>query len=333
MTTEQHKILYNLGMRLSCDSSRGIHLCPGRKNYECFVYCTKVFEKGCRFGNAAGKNRIQIKRQTGEEVFSLEETVPICQKYTTEERVEMVLQSGCTQPECDKLIKDLDSLLAQSIRDVAIEKTLVLRECEGGQHIPLIDFYDIFDERSLLTHFRSLFQCFLQTVTSGDREIQVVGRITELLRNWELLYAEREELLNQVESYMNGIMAGMEEVGSYSHDLRYLSGEIKKKLYEKKAVGNLLSFLLTDKSDQDRFRECATVLAAFLKAYAREDAGALLECLQKYEVQELQIEEVKRLGKISLHSSKAKTANANLIKDYLRDPVKYSGGVMFECIT
>lgn len=333
MTAEQHKLLYNLGMRLSCDNSRGIHLCPGRKNYECFVYCTKIFEEsGYKFGNAIGKNRIQIRRQTGEEIFSLEEPVTICTRYTAEERVEMVLRSACQQADCDKLIKDLDSLLAQSIMDVAIEKTLVLKESECGRHLPLIDFYGAFDDRVLFTHFRSLFQCLLQAAISDEKETEVIRRMTKLLQNWELIYDEREELLNQIESYMNGIMSGIEEVGSYSKDLRYLSGVIKKNLSEKKTAESLLPFLLQDEAEQRRFRECVTILAAFLKAYLREEAEDLLRYLQKYEEHELKIEGVKKLGKIKLHSLKAKKANADLIWDYLRDQIRYSSGEMFECI-
>lgn len=290
MTTEQHKILYNLGMNLSCDNKMGWHLCPNKRNYDYFAYWVEVSGKdGEKFGRVIKKKTIQIKRQTGVEEIKLNEPAPICKTYTKKEYVEMVLQQPCNEEQCICL-NGLADVLGECVRKVAIEKTLVLKENEDNMwHMPMIDFSDIFDEQALLTHFRSLIQCFLNEIARGNKGTDVINRMTDLLQNWEQVYDERQTILDQVDNYISTIIKGIEGTNRSLRARRYSMEQINKDLNIKRNVDNCLSFLLTKDSNREYFQECATILAAFLNAYAKDDAKELLLYLQKYVNQNIQV--------------------------------------------
>lgn len=328
MTTEQHKILYNLGMNLSCDNKMGWHLCPNKRNYDYFAYWVDVSGKdGVRFGRVIKKKKIQIKRQTGVEEIKLNEPGPICKTFTKRKCVEMVLPQPCNEEQCICL-NELADVLQECIRKVAIEKTLVLKENEDNMwHMPMIDFSDIFDEQALLTHFKSLIQCFLEEIVLGNKGTDVIDRMTDLLQNWEQVYDERKTVLAQIDTYISTIIKGIEKTNKSLCARRYTKGQINKDLNIKRNVDNCLSFLLTTDFNREYFQECATILAAFLRAYAKDDAEKLLLHLQKYVNQNIQINKIKRLKKINLHAPESKKANAKLIQDYLRDDMK-SGNLL-----
>lgn len=333
MTTEQHKILYNMGMRLSCNNTGNLHLCPNVNNYEYFVYWSEVSKrKGIKFGSTVDKKGIQLKRQTGKENIFLGENIPICNRYTVEKRVEMVLPYFCKKEECDSLVEEFDFHLIQYIRDVAIEKTLVLKENMDGWEMPMIDFTDVFDERALLTHFRSLIYCFIEEVALGNQGADILDRITRLLQNWGKIYEEKEDVLKQIEYYMSTIIEGIENMSEVPADLRYLFESIKEDFSKKRNAEDNLAFLLSEEYSRECYQECVTILDALLRAYAKTEADVLLQCLGKYKNANMQIDKIRKLSKIDLHSSKAKKANIKLIREYLADKVKYSTGVLFECI-
>lgn len=333
MTTEQHRILYNMGSPISCNHSNKLHLCPNENSYKYFVYWSEVRkEDGTKFGNAVDEKKVQLKRQTGEEEAFLGEDIPICQKCMEERRVEMFLAHSCGKEECANLLKDLDFFLIQYIRDVSIERTLVLKENTDEWDMPMIDFTDAFDERALLTHFRSLIYCFIEEVDSGGQVTALIGRMTDLFHNWEKIYEEKEGVLKQIEHYMHIMIAGLESVGEVPGDLRYSHGSIKKDFSMKENAEDNLSFLLLDEYNRECFRECVTILDALLRAYAKDEAEVLLRCLGKYKNEDLQINKIRKLSKIDLQSSKAKKANVKLIKEYLAVKVRCSLCVLFECI-
>lgn len=332
MTTEQHKILYNMGVRLSCSNSRELHLCPSEDNFKYFIYWSEVCKReDIKFGSAFDKNKVQLIRRTGVEKVSLETDVPICTSYTAGRRAEMVLEHPCGKEECGSLIKELDPWVIQYIRDIAIEKTLVLKENMDKWNIPMIDFADIFNEFALLTHFRSLIYCFIEEAAFGKPVTGIVNRLTDLLRNWEQIYEDKEDVLGQIEYCMSMMIKGIEDKSDVPADLRYIFGTIKEELGKKKNAEDNLSFLLLEEYNRECFQECITILDAFIRAYAKNETEILLQCLKRYKNENLQINKIRKLSKIDLQSSKAKKANIKLIRDYLADKVKYSLCVLFEC--
>ena len=333
MTTEQHRILYNIGRRLSCGNSGNLHLCPSESNYKYFVYWSEACKrKDIKFGSTFDKKKIQLKRQTGIERVFLEEDVPICKRYAVGRRVEMVLTDSCGKTEYDSLVKELNPLLIQYIRDVAIEETLVLKENIDGWKMPMIDFTDVFNERVLLAHFRSLIYCFIEEVSLGNQGTDIIKRLTNLLENWEQIYNEKNDILGQIEYCMSSMIVGIEDMSEVPDDLRYLFGVFKEDFRRKRNAEDNLLFLLSEEYSRECFQECVTVLDAFLRAYAKNEVDALQYYLEKYKNEDLQIDKIRKLSKIDLQSSKAKQANLRLIREYLADKVKYNTGALFECI-
>lgn len=332
MTTEQHRILYNIGRGLSSNSSGKWHLCPNKSEYEYFVYWCEVSKrKDIKFGGAVDKRRIQLKRRTGKEKVFLGESIPICKRYGSGNRVEM-LACSCKREEYDSLVEELDYLLPQYIRDVAIEKTLVLKENIDGWEMPMMDFTDVFNERALLTHFRSLIYCFVEEIALGNQGTDIINRLMDLLKNWEQIYKEKNDVLGQIEDYIREAIVGIEGKSEVSADLRYLFRTVRAELGKKREAGDNLSFLLLEEYSRECFQECVTILDALLQEYAKKEADGLLQYLGKYKNENLQIHKIRKLAKIDLHSSKAEKANIKLLEAYLADKVKYSTGVLIECI-
>ncbi len=89
---------------------------------------------------------------------------------------------------------------------------------------------------------------------------------------------------------------------------------------------------MLEEYSREGYQECVTILDALLRVYAKRDAGTLQQCLGKYKNENLQINKIRKLSKIDLQSSKAEKANIKLIREYLADKIKYSTGVLFECI-
>lgn len=333
MTTEQHVVLYNIGMRLTCGGITGDwHLCPNKRNYKYFVYWDKVSEQGCGFGRTVGQNKIQIRRQTGEEIVFLEEKPCICKRFTAEERVEMVYPSPHKKKECARTVEELKGMIAKSVKNTAIEKTLVLKENDAGWQMPMADFVDVFDAEALFAHFKSLFRCFLEEIILGNSGRDVLARMTDLLKNWEQIFDGRESVLRQVFTYIRLSAEGIEKTGRQPDDFKLLLDQARIDLDQKKKAEDCLSFLLPEDIYRERFQECVTVLTAFLKAYAKDESKDLLPYIQKYENKNIQINKIRRLGKADMSLPQAKKANANLIKEYLADGIKYNLGVMFECV-
>ena len=166
----------------------------------------------------------------------------------------------------------------------------------------------------------------------GNQGTDLIDRMTALLQNLEKVYKGKEDVLGQTEHYMSTIIAGIECLSEVPTDLRYLFGTIKGDFSKKSSAGDNLSFLLLEEYNRECYQECVTILDALLRVYAKREAGTLLQCLGKYKNENLQINKIRKLSKIDLQSSKAEKANIKLIREYLADKVKYSTGVLFECI-
>lgn len=336
MTREQHIVLYNIGMGLIHGGTTGtFHLCPNKRDYEYFVYWDKVSENSkIKFGAAVGHNRIQIRRETGEEMVSLEEAASICGMYTAEERIAMVCTPFQNKKTYVNAVTELDGIIAISVKRMAIEKTLVFFKNFEEWRMPMADFIDVFDEEALIVHFKSLFLCFLEEISLGNSGKDVIARLIELFKNWEQIFNERERVRKQVLVYIDLAARGIEKAGGNSGDLGYLQwGDgILPNWEQEGAAGDFLSFLLPDKIARGQFQECVTVLSAFLQAYAKEKSTALLPYIQKYEIENLQVNQIRRLGQLNLSLPHAKIANADIIKRYLRNSMKCGGEKVFECV-
>lgn len=334
MTREQHNILYSICTAMSCDNYQELHLCPREMDYKYFSYWSEVLLGNTRnkFGSPVGGNKIQIKRKTGEEIVSLREVVTFCPKNITEQRVQLIYPVADWDISFVTKIYDLRGSMGLAVVAVAIERTLVLKENRGWNDMPMIDFTDVFEQRALLAHFKSLFQCYMKEIRLRQHGTQVLQRMTKLLSNWEKIYAAREEILNQVEHYVELIMRGIEQKNASSLDLEYNVDEIMGKIRIKKEASDFLSFLLSEEGDREQFRQCVTVLKAYVEVYGKRDSAELqLLCyLQKYEIAGLHIDTIKKLRKIDLGSPKAGIANAEIIERYLADEVKNSGHMLFE---
>lgn len=332
MTTEQHKFLYNIGMSMTHGNSSHLHLCPNKRDYEYFTYWSNMPETDdAKYGAAAGRNEIQMNRRTGEEIVLLEKPAPSCSRLT--QRVPMVSEILTGNLDNERIMEELDKVLAESIWKVAIEKTLVLKVNCGEWEMPMVDFVDAFDPRALLSHFRSLFQCLLAEANSSGNRVCIMNRMTELFQNLETIYYAKEEVLKQVKSYMQFTQMGIEKAVLLSSDLRYSESKVAKEIDRKSSAKGFLLFLFSDVAARERFQKCITVLKAFLEAYMAPDAGNLLVYLQRYALFGVQINSIDNmLRKIDLGSSKAKTANIRQIERYLENPAHFGKELLIKSI-
>lgn len=329
MTAEQHKFLYNFGMNMNHGNSLDLHLCPYIRDYEYFTYWSIMSEvSGIKYGTAVGQNKIQINRRTGEENVVLEEVVFPCPRVT--QRVEMVFTESDKKPDCDRIMNELDLVLVDSIWRVAVEKTLVLKVNYDRWEMPMIDFVDAFDPRALSSHFRSLFQCLLAEVNSSGNRVCIINRMTKLFQHLEIIYNAKDELLNQIKSYMQMARIEVEKVYTLRTDLRLSQGKIINEIDRKRSASDCMSFLFEQEAKREHFRKCITVLKAFLEAYLKSDAKNLLVYLQKYALFGVQINSIDyMLRQVDLGSSAAKPANIKLIERYLSNSIHYSEESMF----
>lgn len=334
MTEKQHRILYNMGLNLSCDNVGGIHLCPDKATYWYTMYSAERKKE---------KNglKIQLRKKTGKEEIKGQSKAQVCQIYSCEARIKMVYDTATKNEEIEKDMNELreNMDISDAVFVVGLEKTKMLKKEEDQRDICMMDLEGAFDEALMLTHFISLFRCLLLEIKEDYTGVDVIKRLAELLGNWEEIYRHRKNFLDQIEQYIKMTVKGLEKITGVREDIKFINEKNKMVFLHKQDKVDRLSFFFNEKINKERFQIWATLLYRFLENYARyredvrEPAERVNEALKKYVIENLGLNKLKGLSKLDLNSEVSIKADAGLIEEYLRREIRCDADIyMLELI-